>query len=126
MAFVSSSNNNIGSSNEAINAAHRVTTASTQVNAANLSDVVIYEMDLRWQMAMLTSEGLKGFLKDRGRKLTSSKKPRQQEQGKLKKECALWKQLLPHLGCRCDGLGGIRLDVQAEEWPNYALMAYSS
>ncbi|GKE77536.1 hypothetical protein Tco_1543656, partial [Tanacetum coccineum] len=47
MAFVSSSNNNIGSSNEAINAAHRVTTASTQVNAANstnidnLSDVVI-------------------------------------------------------------------------------------
>ncbi|GKA78962.1 hypothetical protein Tco_0785499 [Tanacetum coccineum] len=47
MAFVSSSNNNTSSSNEAVNAAHGVTTASTQVNASNfinidnLSDVVI-------------------------------------------------------------------------------------
>ncbi|GKF47841.1 hypothetical protein Tco_0141092 [Tanacetum coccineum] len=86
MAFVSSSNNNTSNSNEAVNAAHRVTTASTQVNTAystnidNLSDAVICsffasqpngtqlahedlqqihpgdieEMDLRWQMAMLT------------------------------------------------------------------------
>ncbi|GKE62316.1 hypothetical protein Tco_1512683, partial [Tanacetum coccineum] len=86
MAFVSSSNNNTNSSNEAVNAAHRVTTTSTKVNAAystnidNLSDDVICsffasqpnspqlayedlqkihpddieEMDLRWQMAMLT------------------------------------------------------------------------
>ncbi|GJR14473.1 hypothetical protein Tco_0797125 [Tanacetum coccineum] len=47
MAFVSSSNNNTSSSNKVVNAAHRVTTASTQVNTAystnidNLSDVVI-------------------------------------------------------------------------------------
>ncbi|GJX93331.1 hypothetical protein Tco_0347917 [Tanacetum coccineum] len=47
MVFVSSSNNNTSSSNEAVNAAHGVTTASTQVNAANstnidnLSDAVI-------------------------------------------------------------------------------------
>ncbi|GJZ41600.1 hypothetical protein Tco_0588486 [Tanacetum coccineum] len=47
MAFVSSSNNNTSSSNEAVNAAHGVTTASTQVNTTysinidNLSDVVI-------------------------------------------------------------------------------------
>ncbi|GJV98909.1 hypothetical protein Tco_1554161 [Tanacetum coccineum] len=47
MAFVSSSNNNTSSSNEAVNDAHGVTTASTQVNTAystnidNLSDVVI-------------------------------------------------------------------------------------
>ncbi|GKA97669.1 hypothetical protein Tco_0825563 [Tanacetum coccineum] len=34
MVFVSSSNNNTSSSNEAINAAHGVTTASTQVNTA--------------------------------------------------------------------------------------------
>ncbi|GJZ57668.1 hypothetical protein Tco_0613162 [Tanacetum coccineum] len=46
MAFVSSSNNNTSSSNEAVNAAHGVTTASTQVNTAystnidNLSDVL--------------------------------------------------------------------------------------
>ncbi|GKG02047.1 hypothetical protein Tco_0306752, partial [Tanacetum coccineum] len=47
MAFVSSSNNNISSTNEAVNTTYRVFTASTQVNAANstnidnLSDVVI-------------------------------------------------------------------------------------
>ncbi|GJW37394.1 ribonuclease H-like domain-containing protein [Tanacetum coccineum] len=47
MAFVSSSNNNTSSTNEAINTAHEVSTASTRVNAANstnidnLSDVVI-------------------------------------------------------------------------------------
>ncbi|GJY36864.1 uncharacterized mitochondrial protein-like protein [Tanacetum coccineum] len=47
MAFMSSSNNNTNSSNEAVNAAHGVTTASTQVNIAystnidNLSDAVI-------------------------------------------------------------------------------------
>ncbi|GJT42681.1 hypothetical protein Tco_0951396 [Tanacetum coccineum] len=47
MAFISSSNNNTSSTNEAVNTAHRVFTASTQVNAANstnidnLSDAVI-------------------------------------------------------------------------------------
>ncbi|GJS48984.1 ribonuclease H-like domain-containing protein [Tanacetum coccineum] len=47
MAFVSSSNNNTISSNKAVNAAHGVTTASTQVNTTystnidNLSDAVI-------------------------------------------------------------------------------------
>ncbi|GKB53216.1 putative ribonuclease H-like domain-containing protein [Tanacetum coccineum] len=47
MAFVSSSNNNSSSTNEAVNTAHGVSTASTQVNAANstnidnLSDAVI-------------------------------------------------------------------------------------
>ncbi|GKF35655.1 hypothetical protein Tco_0112413 [Tanacetum coccineum] len=47
MAFVSSSNNNTSSTNEVVNTAHEVSTASTQVNAANftsidnLSDAVI-------------------------------------------------------------------------------------
>ncbi|GKD44621.1 hypothetical protein Tco_1269266 [Tanacetum coccineum] len=101
MAFVSSSNNNTSSSNEAVNATHGVTTASTQINTTystntdNLSDVVIYsffaiqpnspqlahedlqqihpddieEMELRWQMAMLTMRARR-FLKNTGRKLT--------------------------------------------------------
>ncbi|GJU32572.1 hypothetical protein Tco_1176161 [Tanacetum coccineum] len=64
--------------NEAVNAAHEVFTASTQANAANstnvdnLSDAVIYdleEMDLRWQMAMLTMRARR-FLKNTRRKLT--------------------------------------------------------
>ncbi|GKF50541.1 hypothetical protein Tco_0147008 [Tanacetum coccineum] len=47
MAFVSSSNNNTNSTNKAVDTAHGVSTASTQVNAANsknidnLSDAVI-------------------------------------------------------------------------------------
>ncbi|GKA15220.1 hypothetical protein Tco_0694967 [Tanacetum coccineum] len=101
MAFMSSSNKNTSSTNEAVNTAHRVSTASTQVNAANstnidnLGDAVIYafftsqqnspqlaqedlqqihpddmeEMDLRWQMAMLTMRARR-FLKNTGRKLT--------------------------------------------------------
>ncbi|GJT08736.1 hypothetical protein Tco_0843198 [Tanacetum coccineum] len=100
MVFVSSSNNNTSSSSEAVNAAHGITTASTQINTAysinidNLSDVVICsfftsqpnspqlahedlqqihpadieEMDLRWQMAMLTIRARR-FLKNTRRKL---------------------------------------------------------
>ncbi|GJZ66431.1 putative ribonuclease H-like domain-containing protein [Tanacetum coccineum] len=94
MAFVSTSN-------EAVNAAHGVTTASTQVNTTysinidNLSDVVICsffasqpnspqlahkdlqqihpddieEMDLRWQIDMVTMRARR-FLKNTRRKLT--------------------------------------------------------
>ncbi|GJZ31105.1 hypothetical protein Tco_0576152 [Tanacetum coccineum] len=101
MDFMSSSNNNTSSTNEAVNTDHGVSTASTQVNAANsinidnLSDAVICaffasqpnspqlvhedlqqiypddmeEIDLRWQMAMLTMRA-KRFLKNTRRKLT--------------------------------------------------------
>ncbi|GJV62551.1 ribonuclease H-like domain-containing protein [Tanacetum coccineum] len=78
MAFVFSSNNITNNTNEAINTAHEVSNASTQVNVDNstnidnLSDAVIYdieEMDLRWQMAMLTMRARR-FLKNTGRKLT--------------------------------------------------------
>ncbi|GJZ81497.1 hypothetical protein Tco_0646491 [Tanacetum coccineum] len=39
MAFVSSSNNNTSSTNEVVNTAHGVFTASTQVNAANSTNI---------------------------------------------------------------------------------------
>ncbi|GJY92476.1 ribonuclease H-like domain-containing protein [Tanacetum coccineum] len=76
MACVSS--NNSGNTNEAVNTAQIVSAISTQVSAANstnvdnLSDDVIYdleEIDLRWQMAMLTMRA-KRFLKNNGRKVT--------------------------------------------------------
>ncbi|GJZ48586.1 putative ribonuclease H-like domain-containing protein [Tanacetum coccineum] len=107
VAFVSSSNNNSGSSNEVVNTAQAVNTANgvsaanTQVNTANflnvdnLSDAIIYaflasqpnspqlvteylqqihsddieQIDLRWQMAMLTMRARR-FLKNTGRSLT--------------------------------------------------------
>ncbi|GJR84437.1 hypothetical protein Tco_0155222 [Tanacetum coccineum] len=140
MAFVSSSNNNTSSSNEAVNAAHGVTTTSTQVNTAystnidNLSDVVICsffasqpnspqlahedlqqihpddieEMDLRWQMAMLTMRARR-FLKNTRRKLTVNGNE------------------TIAIGFKVSGLGGnMTVSDQAEEGPNYVVMAYLS
>ncbi|GKA02522.1 hypothetical protein Tco_0675187 [Tanacetum coccineum] len=131
MAFVSSVNNNTSSTNEAVNTAHGVFTASTQVNDANstnidnLSDAVICaffasqpnspqlvhedlqqihpddmeEIDFRWKMAMLTMKARR-FLKNTGRKLTIN-------------------------GNETIGFDKSKSD-QAEEVPNYALMAFSS
>ncbi|GJR69628.1 ribonuclease H-like domain-containing protein [Tanacetum coccineum] len=188
-AFVSSSNNNTSSSNNTsttnnhVNTAYGVSTASTQVNAANidnLSDAVICsffagqsnspqlahedlqqihpddieEMDLRWQMAMLTMRARR-FLKNTGRKLTVNTN---ENIGfdKSKVECYNCHKM-GHFAreCRasrnqdyknkessrrsmsvetpsstalvsCDGLGGYDWSDQAEEGPNFALMAYSS
>ncbi|GJY30238.1 putative ribonuclease H-like domain-containing protein [Tanacetum coccineum] len=186
MAFVSSSNNNTSSTNEAVNTAHGVSTASTQVNAANstnidnLSDAVICaffasqpnspqlvhenlqqihpddmeEMDLRWQMAMLTMRARR-FLKNTGRKLTvngnetiSFDKSKVEcynchKRGRFARECrAPRKQDNKNKESSrrsvpvetststalvsCDGLGGYDWNDQAEEGPNYALMAFSS
>ncbi|GJY05722.1 ribonuclease H-like domain-containing protein [Tanacetum coccineum] len=186
MAFVSSSNNNTSSSNEAVNAAHGVTTASTQINNAystnidNLSDAVICafftsqpnspqlvhedlqqihpddmeEMDLRWQMAMLTMRARR-FLKNTGRKLTVNgnetigfDKSKVEcynchKRGHFARECRAprnqdnknkesSRRSVPvetstsTALVSCDGLGGYDWSDQAEEGPNYALMAFSS
>ncbi|GJS63338.1 putative ribonuclease H-like domain-containing protein [Tanacetum coccineum] len=186
MAFVSSSNNNTSSSNEAANAAHGVTTASTQVNTAysinidNLSDVVICsffasqpnspqlahenlqqihpddieEIDLRWQMAMLTMRARR-LLKNTGRKLTINgnetigfDKSKVEcynchKRGHFARECRAprnqdnknkesSRRSVPvetstsTALVSCDGLGGYDWSDQAEEGPNYALMAYLS
>ncbi|GKD01898.1 ribonuclease H-like domain-containing protein, partial [Tanacetum coccineum] len=163
MDFVSSSNNNTSSTNEAVNTAHGVSTASTQVNAANftnidnLSDAVIYdmeEMDLRWQMAMLTMR-TKRFLKNTGRKLTVNdnktigfdkskvecynchkrghfarecRAPRNQDNKNKEssRRSVLVETSTSTALVSCDGLGGYDWSDQAEEGPNYALMAFSS
>ncbi|GKD05447.1 ribonuclease H-like domain-containing protein, partial [Tanacetum coccineum] len=78
IVFVSS--NSTSSTNGAVNTAHGATTASTQATAINsttidnLSDAVICaffakEMDLRWQMAMLTIRPRR-FLKNTRRKFS--------------------------------------------------------
>ncbi|GKB18207.1 hypothetical protein Tco_0852130 [Tanacetum coccineum] len=129
--------NSTSSTNGAINIAHGVTTASTQATVVssttidNLSDVVICaffakEMDLRWQMAMLTMRARR-FLKNTGRKLTvngnetigfdKSKNTRRVVPVEITTSNAL---------VSCDG-SGYDLSDQAEEGPtNFALMAYSS
>ncbi|GJV68924.1 retrovirus-related pol polyprotein from transposon TNT 1-94 [Tanacetum coccineum] len=70
MDFVSS--NNSGIINEAVNTAYGVSAVSTQVSAANSTNVDnlndLEEMDLRWQMAMLTMRARR-FLKNTGRRI---------------------------------------------------------
>ncbi|GKB94655.1 ribonuclease H-like domain-containing protein [Tanacetum coccineum] len=186
MAFVSSSNNNTSITNEAVNTAHRVSTASTQVNAANstnidnLSDAIICvffasqpnspqllhedlqqihpdymeEMDLRLQMAMLTMRARR-FLNNTGRKLTINgnetigfDKSKVEcyncyKRGHFARECraprnqdnknkeSLRRSVPVEISTSTalvsyDGLGGYDWSDQAEEGPNYALMAFSS
>ncbi|GJU68845.1 uncharacterized mitochondrial protein-like protein [Tanacetum coccineum] len=81
---------------------------------------------------MLDYEGLLEGFEDTGRKLRlmaidtiCSQEIRQQEQGNSRRECWLVEKLLPNL-CNVIGLGGYDWSDQAEEGPNYALMAYSS
>ncbi|GJT11701.1 putative ribonuclease H-like domain-containing protein [Tanacetum coccineum] len=77
MAFVSSSNNNTSSTNEAVNTAEFLLHALNQPNSPQLVHEDLQqihpddmeEMDLRWQMAMLTMRARR-FLKNTGRKLT--------------------------------------------------------
>nr|GEW17116.1 hypothetical protein [Tanacetum cinerariifolium] len=187
MAFVSSSsNNNTNSSNEAINTAFGVTTAGTQVNAANstnidnLSDAIIYaflasqsnssqlinedleqihlddleEMDLKWQMAMLTIRA-KRFVKNTGNKLNLNRNKTVafdktkvecyncHKRGHFTRECRApraqdnknkesTRRNVPVEFTNssdlvsCDELGGYDWSDQAKKGPNYALMEYST
>ncbi|GJV40796.1 putative ribonuclease H-like domain-containing protein [Tanacetum coccineum] len=168
---------------QAVNTANEVSAANTQVNAANidnLSDAVICaflasqpnnpqlahedlqqihpddleEMDLRWQMVMLTMRARR-FLKNTGRKLTINgnesvgfdkskvecynchkkghfarecKAPRNQDYKNKESSRRTVPVETPTstVLVSCDGLGGYDWSDQAEEGPNYALMTYSS
>ncbi|GJR75980.1 hypothetical protein Tco_0088345 [Tanacetum coccineum] len=152
MAFVSSSNNNTNSTNgvvnttQAVNAAHGDSTAITQVNAAystnidNLSDDVICaffasqpnspqlvhedlqqinpddmkEMDLRWKMPMLT-------MRARRAPRNQDNKNKENTRRNVPVETST-----PTALVSCDGLGGYDWSDQAEEGPNYAVMAFTS
>nr|GEX10129.1 hypothetical protein [Tanacetum cinerariifolium] len=141
---------------QVVNTTQEVSTASTQVNATysknidSLSDAVICsffasqpnspqlvnkdleqihlddmeEIDLRWQMAMLTMRARR-FLKKTGRKLTINgnetigfdKSNVESVPVETSTSIAL---------VSCDGLGEDDWSDQADEGPNYALMAFSS
>ncbi|GKA51044.1 putative ribonuclease H-like domain-containing protein, partial [Tanacetum coccineum] len=134
MVFMSS--NNSGNTNEAVNTAHRVSAVSTQVSAANstnvdnLSDVVIYdleEIDLRWHMAMLTIRARR-FLKNTGRRITVNGN---ESIGfdKSKVECYNCHKR-GHYARKCRALRNqdnrSKESSRRKKGPIYALMAYSS
>ncbi|GJX64301.1 ribonuclease H-like domain-containing protein [Tanacetum coccineum] len=153
VAFVSS--NITSNTNGAINTAHGVTTASTQATAVNSITIDnLKEMDLRWQMAMLTMKARR-FLKSTRRKLTVNgtetigfdkskvecyncykrghfarecRAPRNQENRNRENTRSVpVETTTSNALISCDGLGDYDWSDQAEEGPtNFALMAYSS
>ncbi|GJS09837.1 putative reverse transcriptase domain-containing protein, partial [Tanacetum coccineum] len=145
VAFVSS--NITSRSNETVNTAHGVSAAnfknnaSTLPNVDSLSDTVIYsffakEMDLKWQMAMLTIRARR-FLKKTGRNLDvngtdtigfDKTKVNQDSRNRepTRRTVPVEETTLNALVSQCDGFGYDWSD-QAEEGPtNFALMAYIS
>nr|GEY65042.1 ribonuclease H-like domain-containing protein [Tanacetum cinerariifolium] len=127
--------------------------ASYSTNINNLSDVVIFsffasqpnspqlvheyleqihpddmeEMDLRWQMAMLTMRARR-FLKKIGRKLIVNGSAELQEnknKERSRRSVPVETSTSTYL-VSCDGLGGYNWSDLAEEGPNYALMAFLS
>ncbi|GJU99692.1 hypothetical protein Tco_1328963 [Tanacetum coccineum] len=88
------------------------------------------EMDLRWQMAMSKMRARR-FLKNTGRKFTVNDnetigfdKTRNAQRDRVPMETSF--SITLELTIACDGLGGYDWSDQAEEGPNYALMAFSS
>ncbi|GJU41709.1 ribonuclease H-like domain-containing protein [Tanacetum coccineum] len=144
------------STNGAVNTAYGVTTASTQATAVNSTIIDnLKEMDLRWQMAMLTMRARR-FLKNTRRKLTVNgtetigfDKSKVEcynchKRGHFARECRAprnqenrnrenTRRVVPVETTTsndlilCDGLGNYDWSDQAEKGPtNFALMAYSS
>ncbi|GJV67678.1 retrovirus-related pol polyprotein from transposon TNT 1-94 [Tanacetum coccineum] len=85
------------------------------------------EMDLRLQMAMLTMRARR-FLKNTGRKLTvNGNETIGFDKSKVEcYNCHKRGHFARESLVSCDGLGGYDWSDQAEEGPNYALMAFSS
>ncbi|GJU15664.1 retrovirus-related pol polyprotein from transposon TNT 1-94 [Tanacetum coccineum] len=147
MAFVSSSNNNTSSTNEAVNTAHGVSTVSTQVNAANstnidnLSDAVICAFFasqpnspqlVHEDLQQIQPDDMKDMdlrwqmamlnMKARSPKWSATTATRGDILlGSVELEISTSTALVSY-----DGLGGYDWSDQAEEGPNYAFMAFSS
>ncbi|GJU28774.1 hypothetical protein Tco_1167395 [Tanacetum coccineum] len=136
MAFVSSSNNNTNITNEAVNTAHGVSTASTQVNAANftnidnLSDAVICSFFASQPHGRDGFEMANGYSKvecyncyKRRHFSTECRAPRNQDNRNKKSS----RRIVPvekytsTALVSCDGLGGYDWSDQAKEGPNYEL-----
>ncbi|GJR06622.1 putative ribonuclease H-like domain-containing protein [Tanacetum coccineum] len=139
VAFVSSNNTNSNSNsstNEADNTTYRVSAAHTQSNPTtgdNLCDADLEhidpddleEMDLQWEMAMLTIRARR-FIKRTGRLLDVNGKRVGFDMSKV--ECYNLETPNKNALVAQDGIGGYDWSYQAEEEhpTNFALMAHTS
>ncbi|GJX33420.1 ribonuclease H-like domain-containing protein [Tanacetum coccineum] len=117
MAFVSFSNNNTSSSNEAVNVAHEVTIPSTQLTV-NGNETIGFDKS----KVECYKYHKRGYFARECRALRNQdNKNKGSSRGSVPVETSTSTALVS-----CDGLGGYDWSDQAEEGPNYALMAYSS
>ncbi|GJS04860.1 hypothetical protein Tco_0321368 [Tanacetum coccineum] len=124
MAFVSSSNNNTSSAlmKQLMLLMELLLLALNQLNSPQLAHKDLQQihpddiekMDLRWQIAMLT-------MRARRAPRNQDNKNKESSRRSVPMETTTSTALVS-----CDGLGGYGQSDQAEEGPNYALMAYSS
>nr|GEX05168.1 hypothetical protein [Tanacetum cinerariifolium] len=147
MAFVSSSNNNSNNTNGTVNTANGVSTASTQVNASfstnidNLSDVIICSFFASQssspRLLTINDNETIGFDKSnvecynchkRGHFARECRAPKYQDnKHKESSRRSVPMETTDSTALvSCDGLGGYDWSDQAEEGPNYALMAFTS
>nr|GFC19306.1 hypothetical protein [Tanacetum cinerariifolium] len=127
IAFVSYQNTD--STNESVSAVTSVSTASIKVPISALPNVDtlnaddLEEMNLKWQMAMLTMRAMR-----RGhfaREYRSSKDTRNKET--QRRNVPVETSTSNALVSQCDGVGSYDWSFQADEEPtNYALMAFTS
>nr|GEU96034.1 ribonuclease H-like domain-containing protein [Tanacetum cinerariifolium] len=130
IAFVSSSNTD--STNEPISAAASVFAVSSKIPISALPNIDaddLEEMDLKWQMAMLTVECYKCHRKGhfarecRSPKVTRRNGAAEPQRRNVPVETSTSNALVS----QCDGVGSYDWSFQADEEPtNYALMAFSS
>ncbi|GKG10174.1 hypothetical protein Tco_0338920, partial [Tanacetum coccineum] len=100
----------------------------TQLNNEDLQQIHpddLEEMDLRWQMAMLTNEG-KEILEEHWKEVlcewNQENRNKENTRRVVPVETTTYNALIS-----CDGLGGYDWSDQVEEGPtNFALMAYTS
>ncbi|GJR28728.1 hypothetical protein Tco_1104960 [Tanacetum coccineum] len=114
VTFVSNNTNNTNNTNKADDTAHGVSTTHTQKDLEQFHPDDLEEMDLQWEMAMLTIKARR-FIKRTGRKLDIN--------GQRVVETPTHNALITH-----NGIGGYDWSYQAEEEQptNHALMAFTS
>ncbi|GKA22883.1 hypothetical protein Tco_0708845, partial [Tanacetum coccineum] len=128
VAFVSSnSTNNNSSTNEADNTTYGVSVAHTQKDLEQIDLDDLEEMDLHWEMAMLTIRA-KRFIKRTGMKLDVNGQRVGFDRSKINRRTMTVETPTENTLVAQDGIGGYDWSYQAkEEHPiNYALMAHTS